>query len=150
MTWDGMTQQILFLAGMFCGIEAGRLFYLDRPLGGGGFLLMAGVFLFFSMKGRGRREEGPVEEERVEPRDSAAALALFVAEEAVNGFKRIGRTMPPSPMEIAQLEERLDDLLIDMKIPAEERSRLAEEFEKLRGRARLDEGRRSLIQSSRL
>ena len=46
MTWDGMTQQILFLAGMFCGVEAGRLFYLDRPLGGGGFLLMAGVFLF--------------------------------------------------------------------------------------------------------
>lgn len=150
MTWDGMTQQILFLAGMFCGVEAGRLFYLDRPLGGGGFLLMAGVFLFFSMKGRGRREEGPVEEERVEPRDSAAALALFVAEEAVNGLKRIGRTMPPSPMEIAQLEERLDDLLIDMKVPAEERSQLAEEFEKLRGRARLEEGRRSLIQSSRL
>ena len=106
--------------------------------------------MFFSMKGRGRREEGPVEEERVEPRDSAAALALFVAEEAVNGLKRIGRTMPPSPMEIAQLEERLDDLLIDMKVPAEERSQLAEEFEKLRGRARLEEGRRSLIQSSRL
>ncbi len=150
MTWDRMTRQILFLAGMFCGVEAGRLFYLDRPLGGGGFLLMAGVFLFFSMKERGRREEEPIEEEQVEPRDSTAALAFFVAEEAVNGFKRIGRTMPPSTMEISQLEDRLDALLIDMKISAEERSRLAEEFEKLRGRARLDEGRRSLSQSSRL
>lgn len=150
MTWDGATRRILFVVGMFCGVEAGRLFYLDRPSAGGAFLLLTGMFLFFSQRERREPQEEPYEEERRESASAALDLAFFAAEEALNGLKRIGRTMPPSPMEIAQLEDRLELLLGRLGASAEERARLAEEFEKLRGRARLDEGRRALSQSSRL
>lgn len=150
MTWEGMMRWILFGAGMLCGIEAGHLFYLERPLAGGAFLLMTGMFLFFSLSERRRREEMISGEEITVPEHSTAELALFVAEEALNGLKRIGRTMPPSSMEVAQLEDRLDALLASMNVPAEGRARLADEFEKIKGRARLDEGRRALSQSTRL
>ena len=59
MTWEGTKRWILFAAGMLCGIEAGHLFYLDRPSAGGAFLLLAGMFLLFSQRERGRREEEP-------------------------------------------------------------------------------------------
>ena len=49
MTWEGTKRWILFAAGMFCGIEAGHLFYLDRPSAGGAFLLLTGTFLFFAV-----------------------------------------------------------------------------------------------------
>ena len=151
MAWEGTKRWILFAAGMFCGIEAGHLFYLDRLSAGGAFLLLAGAFLFFSQRERGRREEEPPEEMPAEPEGGIEArLALFVAEEALNGLKRIGRTMPPSSMEVAQLEDRLNALLGGMGIPAEERRQLAEEFEKLKGRVRRNEGRRALSQSTRL
>ena len=151
MAWEGTKRWILFAAGMFCGIEAGHLFYLDRLSAGGAFLLLAGAFLFFSQRERGRREEEPPEEMPAEPEGSpAAGLALFVAEEALNGLKRIGRTMPPSSMEVTQLEDRLGALLGSMGVPAEDRKPLAEEFEKLKGRARRNEGRRALSQSARL
>lgn len=151
MTWERTTRWILFGAGMLCGIEAGHFFYLDRIPAGGAFLLMAGMFLYFAAGERRRlREEEPVETEGTELGGLQAELALFVAGEALNGLKRIGRTMPPSSMEIAQLEARLDALLGRLNVPAEERARLDEEFEKIRGRARRDEGRRALIQSSRL
>lgn len=151
MTWERTMRRILFGAGMLCGIEAGHLFYLDRIPAGGAFLLMAGMFLYFAAGDRRRpREEAPSEAERAEPGGLPADLALFVAEEALNGLKRIGRTMPPSSMEIAQLEDRLDALLGRLNVPAEQRARLDEALEKIRGRARRDEGRRALIQSSRL
>lgn len=151
MTWKGTKRWILFAAGMLCGIEAGHLFYLDRPSAGGAFLLLAGMFLLFSQRERGRREEEPPEEMPAEPEGGIETrLALFVAEEALNGLKRIGRTMPPSSMEVAQLEDRLNALLGGMGVSAEERRQLAEEFEKLKGRVRRNEGRRALSQSTRL
>jgi len=151
MAWEGTKRWILFVAGMLCSIEAGHLFYLDRLSAGGAFLLLAGTFLFFSQRERARREEEPPEEAQVESGGGpAAGLALFVAEEALNGLKRIGRTMPPSSMEVTQLEDRLSALLGSMGVPAEERRQLNEELEKLKGRARRNEGRRALSQSTRL
>ena len=88
MTWEGTKRWILFAAGMLCGIEAGHLFYLDRPSAGGAFLLLAGMFLLFSQRERGRREEEPPEEMPAEPEGGIETrLALFVAEEALNGLK---------------------------------------------------------------
>lgn len=150
MIWERATRGILFGAGMLCGIGAGHLFYLDRPSSGGAFLALTGMFLFFAQRGGIRREEEGTKGERSETAPAAAELALFIAEEAVNGLKRIGRSMPPTSMEVAQLEERMDELLDRLNVPATERSRLVEELEKLKGRARLDEGRRALSQSSRL
>ena len=58
--------------------------------------------------------------------------------------------MPPSSMEVAQLEDRLNALLGGMGVSAEERRQLAEEFEKLKGRVQRNEGRKALSQSTRL
>ena len=92
MAWEGTKRWILFAAGMLCGIEAGHLFYLDRPSAGGAFLLLAGMFLLFSQRERGRREEEPPEEMPAEPEGGIETrLALFVAEEALNGEVEIGR-----------------------------------------------------------
>ena len=68
----------------------------------------------------------------------------------MNGLKRIGRTMPPSSMEVTQLEDRLGAFLDSLDVPVAERRQLNEEFEKLKGRARRNEGRRALSQSARL
>ncbi len=152
VNWERIRRWVLFGAGMLCGVEAGHLFYLERFAAGGAFLLMTGTFLLFSVmeRRRGGVEEEPPAEEGAAAGTLPSELALFVAEEALNGLRRIGRTMPPSSMEVAQLEDRLDALLARLNVPAEERARLDEEFEKIKGRARLDEGRRALSQSTRL
>jgi len=59
----------------------------------GHLFVPTGTFLFFSQRERGRREEEPPEEMPAEPEGGIETrLALFVAEEALNGLKRIGRT----------------------------------------------------------
>lgn len=152
MRRDRVMRWILFGAGMLCGAEAGHLFYLDRAAAGGAFVALSAMFLFFSLAGdRGMRDEEELfVEERPESGEILTELGLFLADEALNGFKRIGRTMPPSPMEVAQLEDRLDALLVRLGAPAAERARLAEEFERIKGHARRNEGRRALSRSARL
>ncbi len=151
MAREGTKRWILFVAGMFCSIKAGHLFYLDRLSAGGAFLLLAGMFLIFSQMERDQHEEPPPEEMPAESEGSiAAGLALFVAEEALNGLKRIGRTMPPTSMEVAQLEDRLNALLGSMGVPAEKGRQRAGGLEKLKGGAGGNEGRGALSQSTRL
>lgn len=144
-----IVQWALFLAGMLSGAVAGHLFYMDRLVPGGAFLALTAVFLWFGTRGRPAREE-PQECQGVVDDVALVELALFVAELAVTGLKGVGRTVFPSIKEIEQLEDKLNVMLDHMGAPSGRRKELKDEFERLRGRARRNEGGLALARSARL
>ena len=139
---------VLFCAGMIAGATTGNLFYLDRFMAGIAMLALTAAFLFFAMSdltyySRDDEEEF-LEEALLEQRQVLAALGLLLADNTVDGFKRIGRTMPGIPAELNKLEDELLPLLSSLKVHPKERERISQEIEKLRTRSRHDEGRRAL------
>lgn len=80
----------------------------------------------------------------VELRKSLADLTLVVAEDVVDGAKRIGRSMPCTPMELSKLEDSLMPLLTALRVPRKDREHILQEFDKLRTRSRQTQGRRIL------
>lgn len=112
---------------------------------------LTGLFLFFAMtdlkSGPRNADQDGGSGGEADLQKAVSDLALLVAENAINGAKRIGRTMPCTPKELAQMEEELTAVLNSLSIGRKERERLEQEFEKLRTRSRQDEGRRALIGS---
>ena len=137
----------LFFAGMIGGATAGNLFYLERYMAGAAMLALTATFLFFAMSDLtyyGRDDDGELLEELVGQRRALAALALLLADNTVDDFKRVGRTMPSTPGELNKFEDDFVPLLNSLKVPAKERERVLQEIDKLRTRSRQDEGRRAL------
>jgi len=138
---------VLFCAGIISGVTSGNLFYLERYMAGFAMLGLTATFLFFAMSdlthlGRGDDEE--LAEALAEQRRALAALSLLLADNAIDGMKRIGRTMPGTPAELNKFEDDFMPLLNSLKVPRKERERLLQEIEKLKTRSRHDEGRRAL------
>jgi hypothetical protein len=132
---------------MLAGVMAGHLFYLERYASGIAMFGLTALFLFFAMSELIYVKEnnaGRDPESVAELRKTVADLSLIVANDALNGIKRIGRTMPCTPMELASLEEVLMPLLGSLRVDRKERERLFQEFEKLKTRSRQIEGRRVL------
>ncbi len=135
---------------MASSIAAGHLFYIERYPSGLALLAMTALFLFFAMAELNIKTDRQAQDDNFLPggdadfRKAVGELAAAVADNAVNNAKNIGRTLPFSPMELAKLEDRLTSLLSDLSVPAGEKKRIAEEFDKLRTRARQTEGRRAL------
>ena len=148
MTWEKMTRRILFLAGMLTGGGAAYLFYNGYIAPGGAYLVMTALFLWFATRTRPAEKEAP---SRGIVDDAALVdMALFLGDVAVAGLRSVGRTIPPSTKEIDQLEGRLSDLLDQIGAPSSRRAELREEFEKLKGRMRRNEGGIALVRSARL
>ncbi|MDR1977754.1 MAG: hypothetical protein LBQ42_03375 [Synergistaceae bacterium] len=146
MTWIGFAKGLLFCAGMFGGFAAGHLFYFERYLPGTAMFALTALFLFYAIA-----DFTPVEESEEEFLDivmdlqkSLGKVALAAAENAVNEAKYIGRTLPSTPAEIAQLEDSLLPLLSSLQVGYKERERIIQEFDKLKTRSRQNEGRRVL------
>ena len=134
-------------AGMIGGATTGNLFYLERYIPGVAMLALTGTFLFFAMSdlAHGRKDDGEeLSQALEEQRQALAALGLLLADNAIDGFKRIGRTMPGIPTELNKLEDDLIPLLGSLKVPLKERDRILQEIDKLRTRSRHGEGRRAL------
>ncbi|MDR2136955.1 MAG: hypothetical protein LBO68_01585 [Synergistaceae bacterium] len=152
MTWKGVGKGLLFCAGMLGGFMAGHLFYFERYLPGCAMFALTALFLFYAMAslptGEEYDEEFPAAEDMEDLRDALAGLALAVAENAIDGFKRIGRTMPPTPGELTRLEDDLMPLLISLHANRAGRERVMQELDKLRTRSRQSEGRRALSDKS--
>lgn len=148
--WKKISKGLLFCAGMASSITAGHLFYIERYPSGLALFAMTALFLFFAMaevnitSGRQEQEDDFLPGGEADFRKAVGELAAAVADNAVNGAKNIGRTLPLSPTELARLEDSLTSLLSDLSVPTGEKKRIAEEFEKLRTRARQTEGRRAL------
>ena len=148
--WKKISKGLLFFAGMASSVAAGHLFYVERYPSGLALFAMTALFLFFAMaelnitSTRKAEDDGFLPGGDADFRKAIAELAAAVADNAVNGAKNIGRTLPLSPTELAKLEDRLTSLLSDLSAPTAEKKRLAEEFDKLRTRARQTEGRRAL------
>ena len=110
-------------------------------------LCLTATFLFFAMSDLtyyGRDDDEELVEALNELRRTLASLGLLLADYTVEGFKRIGRTMPSLPAELNKLEDDLMPLLSSLRVSREERERISQEIEKLRTRSRHDEGRRAL------
>ena len=150
MTWNGLAKGLLFCAAMASSLTAGNLFYFERYAPGGALFALTALFLFFAMAApRGvsstsDNEDDNFPESGAELRKTVSDLALMVAENALDGAKRIGRTLPCSPTELSKLEEDLMSLLSDLNVDRKHRERIANEIDKLRTRARQNEGRRAL------
>ncbi|MDR2176120.1 MAG: hypothetical protein LBO82_09340 [Synergistaceae bacterium] len=145
-TWRGLGKGLLFCAGMLSSGAAGHLFYLGRYLSGGAMFLLTALFLFYAMAdpasgGDGGEELSPAVGEL---RAISGRLALLAAENAINGAKFIGRTLPCSQQELSRLEDDLTALLDSLPVERKEKERIAQEFEKLRTRSRQTEARRVL------
>ena len=148
ITLGRVARGVLFCAGMISGATSGNLFYLERYTAGLAMLALTSVFLFFAMSDlahRGREEDNDeLVATLAEHRQALAALGLLLADNAVDGFKRIGRSMPGTQAELNKLEDELAPLLNSLKVNRKERDRIMQEIEKLRTRSRQDEGRRAL------
>ena len=146
MTWKGFAKGLLFCAGMLAAATTGHLFYLERYLAGATTFALTALLLFYAMSDL----EYPAEDEEhyqgmEELRKSFADLAVIVAEDAIDGAKRIGRNMPCTPAELAKLEDDLMPLLSRLQVKAQDRERVRQEIDKLRTRYRQTDGRRALL-----
>ncbi|MBR1672626.1 MAG: hypothetical protein IJ702_06840 [Fretibacterium sp.] len=149
MTWRKTTRFILFLAGMLTGGGAAYLFYHSYITPGAAYLAMTALFLWFATRHRPERESP--ERKPVIAGDAALnEMALLVADLAVASLKGVGRTVPPSTKEIEQIEGRTNAMLDHMGVPSTSRLELKEEFDRLKGRVRRNEGGMALIRSVRL
>jgi hypothetical protein len=150
MTWEKMTRRVLFFAGIVTGGGAAYLFYNGLMYPGWAYLALAAVFLWFAMKTR-RADNEDISEPRGIVDDAALVdMALLLGDVAVAGLKSVGRTIPPSTREIEQLNTQLTELLDKIGAPSARRAELREEFEKLKGRVRRNEGGMALVRSARL
>jgi hypothetical protein len=132
---------------MLSGGAAGNLFYLERYLPGGAMFLLTALFLFYAMTGLADAENDDKEEipgSVTELRATLGRLAVLVAENALNGAKSIGRTMPCTQQELSRMEDGLTEILDSLPVERGDKQRVAEEFDKLRTRSRQSEGRRVL------
>jgi hypothetical protein len=148
MTWKGAANGLLFCAGMLAGFVAGHLFYFERYWPGCAMFALTALFLFYALGGLGSGgeydEDFPAVEELENLRKSLADLAILVAENAVDGVKRIGRTLPPTAAELTRLEDDLLPLLDSLRASRKGREHVMQELDKLRTRSRQGEGRRAL------
>ena len=137
---------VLFCAGMIGGATAGNLFYLDRIFAGFALLALTAVFLFFAMSDLAYKRDDNEEiiEALLELQQALGALGLLLADNTVDDFKRIGRTMPCTPAELNKFEDDFIPLLNSLRVPKKERERILQEIDKLRTRFRQGEGRRAL------
>ncbi len=153
MNWRKAARFVLFLAGMLTSVGAAQLFYHGFIAPGAAYLTMTALFLWVAT--RWLPKSDPTEEEP-EPRcgiiDDAALneMALLVADLAVASLRGVGRTVPPSTKEIEQLEGRTSAMLDHMGVPSSRRDEMKEEFERLKGRVRRNEGGMAIIRSKRL
>ena len=147
ITLGKFARGLLFFAGMIGGATTGNLFYMERYVAGFAMLALTATFLFFAMSDLtyyGRDDDEELLEELSGQRRTLAMLGLLLANNVVDDFKRIGRTMPCTPVELNKIEDDFMPLLSALKVPAKERERVLQEIDKLRTRSRQDEGRRAL------
>jgi len=132
---------------MISGVTAGNLFYLERFMAGFALLALTATFLFFAISDLTyyrKDDDGDLVEALTEQQQMLATLGLLLADNAVDSFKRIGRTMSCTPAELNKLEGDLMPLLNSLKVNRKERERILQEIVKLKTRFRQDEGRRAL------
>ena len=145
MSWKGFAKGLLFCAGMLTGATAGHLFYLEHYLSGAATFTLTALFLFYAMADLEYSGEDESYSQDIEAlRKSLAELALIVAEDAVEGAKRIGRGLPSTPAELEKLEDSLIPFLSRLQVEQQDRERVRREIDKLRTRSRQADGRRAL------
>ena len=148
MILNRLAKVALFCAGMISGAVAGNLFYMDRLMAGAAMLCLTATFLFFAMIDLSydrKDDEEEIIDALLELRQALGTLGLLLADNAVDGYKRIGRTMPGIPAELNKLEDDLIPLLSSLGVNRKERERIQQEIDKLRTRSRQGEGRRALM-----
>jgi len=139
---------ILFCAGILGGVTAGNLFFLERFTAGFALLGLTATFLFFAMSDLSHKKDDDYDDitsALLELQQALGALGLLLADNSIDGFKRIGRTMPCSLAELNKFEDDLIPLLDSLRVPRKERERILQEIDKLRTRSRQGEGRRALV-----
>jgi hypothetical protein len=137
---------LLFFGGMLGGFTAGHLFFFERYTPGIAMFALTALFLFFALADLTPSAEvgDEVFANLTELQKSLSALAFLVAEDAVDGAKRIGRSMPCTPAELNKLEDSLLPLLANLRVPIKDREHILQELDKLRARSRQTQGRRVL------
>ncbi len=145
MTLDKFIRWTLFCAGIITAIFAGYMFYIDNIAGGAAWLAVSVGFLCFATRIRqdGRTETSQTDS--TDDNDDLHNMAVIISDVALASLRNIGRTIPPSEKEIAELEEKLNRFLDAMPVDDDEREEIADEFERLRERTRRTQSGRAIM-----
>jgi len=130
------------------GGTAGNLFLLERFTAGFALLALTAMFLFFAMSDLARKKDDEYDDfvdALLELQKELSTLGLLMADNSVESFKRIGRTMPCTLAELNKFEDDFIPLLDSLRVSKKERERILQEIDKLRTRSRQGEGRRALV-----
>ena len=149
MTLDKFLRWGLFCAGIITAIFAGYMFYVNDTAKGAACLAACVGFLTFATR---YSPEKQASSSRNDPQDDADLhnLAVLIADLATMSLQNIGRTIPPSTKEIADIEGRVNSFLDTMPVSESEREEIAERFETIKDRTRRNQGGRAIMRSSRL
>ncbi|MBQ9433357.1 MAG: hypothetical protein IJU26_03985 [Synergistaceae bacterium] len=149
MTLDRFLRWVLFCAGIITAIFAAYMFYVNDTSKGAACLAACVGFLTFATR---YSPEKQASSSRNDPQDDADLhnLAVLIADLATMSLQNIGRTIPPSTKEIADIEGRVNSFLDTMPVSESEREEIAEKFEAIKDRTRRNQGGRAIMRSSRL
>lgn len=147
MSIDRFFRWASLCAGIITAIFAGYMFYTSKTAEGAACLAVCVGFLSFAT--RYQAVKSPSSSNNDDDSD-LHALAVLVSDLAVTSLQNIGRTIPPSSKEIADVEEKLNAFLDAMPLEQSERDETAGKFETLRDRTRRNQGGRAIMRSSRL
>ena len=149
MTLDRFLRWVLFCAGIITAIFAAYMFYVNDTSKGAACLAACVGFLTFATR---YSPEKQASSSRNDPQDDADLhnLAVLIADLATMSLQNIGRTIPPSTKEIADIEGRVNSFLDTMPVSESEREEIAEKFEAIKDRTRRNQGGRAIMRSSGL
>ena len=149
MNLDRFLRWAFFCAGIITAIFAGYMFYVDEVAKGAACLAACVGFLTFATRYSPEKQPSSPGNDSQDDSD-LHDLAVLIAEIAAMSLQNIGRTIPPSTKEISDLEGKLNSFLDTMPVSQSEREEIAEKFEAVRNRTRLNQGGRAIMRSSRL
>ncbi len=132
----------MLIAGLVTSVIAGHLFYLSRPATGAAYIAMTVGFLIFATRA------GNIKSDNNDA--SLNKISVMLAKILITSLKNTARTIPSSSKEIEELESELNDFLDYMPMSEDDRDFINNEFEKLKDRARRNEGGRAILKNARL
>ncbi len=132
----------MLIAGLVTSVIAGHLFYLSRPAPGAAYIAMTVGFLIFATRaGNDNNHKNDI---------ALNKISVMMSKILITSLKNTARTIPMSSKELTELESELNEFLDYMPMSDDDRDFINDEFDKLKDRAKRNEGGRAILKNARL
>ena len=132
----------MLIAGLVTSVIAGHLFYLARPAPGAAYIAMTVGFLIFATRASS--------DDNKKNDITLNKISVMMSKILITSLKNTARTIPASSKELEELENDLNEFLDYMPMSDDDREFVNNEFDKLKDRARRNEGGRAILKNARL